>query len=233
MPERDPPGIRYLYGGIQYVILKQMERYYYRYRNQYVDDLQGSQRSFFEIEQEQLRFMEGQSDLETGRWWERSWEDSRLPENGGAPYERPVVHRGEEVDVFDWGWLKLTNEGKVTLGNFFLYLEGQRNKTLTNDPPPDIGVRTVVFKLGQAQDGHVTKLLIKGMQRYVDIRIRPLVTLQMPTSKDLNPLGKIAVAIDGKIIPDGKHCFATFTAKVEFNHDRDISASFYLNILIF
>ena len=53
------------------------------------------------------------ADHKTGRWWDRSWRDSLLPEKGGAP-ARPWVHTvGEELELFRIGAVHLSNELKL------------------------------------------------------------------------------------------------------------------------
>lgn len=110
-----PPGsLQIEYRGIQgFVVRRLQSRYRSLWRGQI--DLWYDETAMSDAERNAALTELGWAfaDLRTGRWWERSWLDSRRPEKGGAP-ARPWVHtEGEALEVFRLGRVRLTNELKL------------------------------------------------------------------------------------------------------------------------
>lgn len=112
-----PPGSLHVeYEGFQSFLARRLQsRYRSLWRDQidlWYDETNMTDAEFRAAREEiQLGFQ----DLKTGRWWERSWRDSLLPEKGGAP-ETPWVHKvGQEIDVVRIGAFRFTNELKIRI----------------------------------------------------------------------------------------------------------------------
>ena len=110
-----PPGsLQIEYRGVQGFIARRLQsRYRSLWRGQI--DLWYDETALSDAERNAALTELGWAfaDLRTGRWWERSWLDSRLPEKGGAP-ATPWVHtEGEALEVFRVGRVRLTNELKL------------------------------------------------------------------------------------------------------------------------
>jgi hypothetical protein len=125
-PERDsllrqvtltelPPGSLVVeYQGVQGFLARRLQsRYRSLWRSQI--DLLYDETSMTDAERSAAldEIGTGFADLRGGRWWERSWRESLLPEKGGAP-ARPWVHVvGQDLELFRLGAVSVTNELKV------------------------------------------------------------------------------------------------------------------------
>lgn len=110
-----PPGsLQIEYRGVQGFIVRRLQsRYRSLWRGQI--DLWYDETAMSDAERNAALTEMGWAfaDLKTGRWWERSWLESRLPEKGGAP-AKPWVHtEGEALELFRVGRVRLTNELKL------------------------------------------------------------------------------------------------------------------------
>lgn len=54
-----------------------------------------------------------QDDKNGGRWWDRSWFHSMLPEKGGASKERGIIYVGRTYTILDVGIFSLNNTGSI------------------------------------------------------------------------------------------------------------------------
>lgn len=118
-----PPGSLVIeYEGLQSFIVRRLQsRYRSLWRSQVsllYDETSMSDAEYRAANDEiSLAF----TDLKTGRWWERSWRDSLLPEKGGAPAV-PYIHKvGQEIELFRFGGLHLTNELKVRVDRLAVF----------------------------------------------------------------------------------------------------------------
>ncbi len=68
------------------------------------------------------RFCEGKADQAAGGcWWERTFDESLVPESGGAPRGALVVDVGAETDFLTLGGATLTNEGRLRWGKLDIF----------------------------------------------------------------------------------------------------------------
>jgi len=91
------------------------------------------------------RFYEGKADQAAGgRWWERTFDESLMPESGGAARGAVVVDVGQETDFLNLGGATLTNEGKLRWGKLDIFfgptppivLDGSGTLALRQDIAP-------------------------------------------------------------------------------------------------
>jgi hypothetical protein len=85
-----------------------------------------TQMTLFQYEAAQARLYERIADVTMGRWWERSWDASLLPEKGGAPTMPRIEHIGHEIEVFRLGEVAFTTAGKIRVGKLWFYLDDER-----------------------------------------------------------------------------------------------------------
>lgn len=112
------------YGGIQGALVNRILSYHHRYYFRALDDAYNQGRlTQSDIDRISLSYVWGEYESTHGRWWERSFFESFVPERGGAPSTSEVVYVGKERPIFEFGDLTVTNLGKVNLWHTSLYVQ--------------------------------------------------------------------------------------------------------------
>lgn len=116
-----PPGsLMIRYEGVEGVIVRKLER---RMRKLWRDSIQDAYKAemiddvtyraaFTDMYERMADFQAG------GRWWERSWMDSLVPERGGAPARPYTETIGQRLEVFKLGPLSFTNDLRAHVDSF-------------------------------------------------------------------------------------------------------------------
>lgn len=123
---RLPPGsFRVRYEGIESVVVRKIQsrlRKLWRdsisdaYEAEMLDD-DALEAAFTDMYHRLADFGAG------GRWWERSWLDSLVPERGGAPATPVVQQIGQEIELFRLGPLSFNNELRVRVDGLTLRVD--------------------------------------------------------------------------------------------------------------
>jgi hypothetical protein len=128
-PEADAPGtVVRTYRGLQGVLYRRAMGYYHRLATDTLRSLwAGTSISAMQF-QEDLDYVGAQEAdfFAGGRWWERTWRQSLLPEKGGAPATPRVIEIGKEIELFRVGELAFTTEGKLRAGRLSVYLSDDK-----------------------------------------------------------------------------------------------------------
>ncbi len=128
-PECDAPGsIIRMYHGVQSIAVRRLLGYYRRLFTMDVKNhLSGSNSAAFDADDRIQRMADAENDMHSGgRWWQRTWRQSLLPQCGGAPALPRVESVGSEIELFRLGEIVITNEGKLKVGRLSLYLDDDR-----------------------------------------------------------------------------------------------------------
>jgi hypothetical protein len=124
----EAPGSRvYDWDGLEGLARARIVSYGRRLFNQELDARwTKTQMTLFQYEAAQTRLYETIADATMGRWWERSWAASLLPEKGGAPAIPRIEHIGHELEVLRFGEVAFTTEGKIRVGKLWFYIDDER-----------------------------------------------------------------------------------------------------------
>jgi hypothetical protein len=128
-PEEIAPGsLVSSYRGVQSLVVRRLLGYFRHLSSVSMQTRwEKSDESIFDMERSVRRETEDEADLRSGgRWWDRTWRQSLVPSRGGAPAEPTVIAVGQEVELFRFGEVSLTNEAQIRLGRLSLYLDDDR-----------------------------------------------------------------------------------------------------------
>jgi hypothetical protein len=128
-PECDAPGsIIRMYHGVQSIAVRRLLGYYRRiFTTDLKNHISGSNSAAFDLDDRIQRMADAENDLRSGgRWWERTWRQSLLPQCGGAPALPRIETVGAEIEIFRLGEIVITNEGRLKVGRLSLYLDDDR-----------------------------------------------------------------------------------------------------------
>jgi hypothetical protein len=167
------------YGGLQGAIINRILSYHHRYYFAALDAaFNHGYMSLGDVDRISMEYMWGQYDAKYGRWWDRNFFESMVPERGGA--ERPeVCYIGREEPIFEIGEIAFTNTGKLNLGGTEVYI----NKAIV-----DTGsVKSVV-------SGIVRREKFK-ISNYVNVCFKPRINIRT-SLKPENVLSSIELAVD-------------------------------------
>ena len=207
-PTHVAPGSRILdYHGFEgFVIRKLQSRYRSMWRSQLRKQFSEGSMSEFDMTRRDTRMRNAVADMELGRWGDRSWLDAFTPEKGGAPLT-PYVHDiGEDLLVFEWGALSLSNSFRARIDKVALSLDPdpgriyrsqvgasrardhallQRAVLDPHDPDdqPEDGAKFGRLDLGSAQLAFELEPLTKRFLQNTSWRfkVRPRVRLRLPS----------------------------------------------------
>jgi hypothetical protein len=128
-PECDCPGsVIRTYHGIQGIAVKRLLGYYSRL---FSEDMKnrwtGTSESIFQLDRRMERMACAEADMKAGgRWWDRTWRQSLVPEAGGTPALSRIESIGKELEIVRAGEFALTTEGRLRVGRLSLYLDDDR-----------------------------------------------------------------------------------------------------------
>lgn len=128
-PETEAPGsVVRAYHGIQAILVRRALGYYHELLSEDTRTLWDRSQLGISAFQDRcwgVAALEG--DLNAGgRWWERTWRQSLLPEKGGARSGTRVEEVGREIELVRLGEVALTTEGKVRVGRLSVYVDDDR-----------------------------------------------------------------------------------------------------------
>ncbi len=87
-----------------------------------------------------------------GRWWERTWSESLVPEKGGVPRGTTVVASGVDAEVLNIGGLVLTTDGRIRLEGFAIRIQDFRTylfrRSAETPQGRNVEVQPVVLEFG-------------------------------------------------------------------------------------
>lgn len=119
--QRLPPGsLQFRYKGFHEVLVRNVRRHMKKLWREYLRDAwEAEAMDFDQRVAEYTKMYEAMTDLDAGgRWWERSWMDSLMPEHGGAPFRPLVQDIGQTTEFLDLGPLALTTDARVHVSGF-------------------------------------------------------------------------------------------------------------------
>lgn len=157
------PGQRIIeYEGLQGAIVSRVLSYHHRYYFAAVNEgLVHGYLSLGDVDRISYAYTCGEHDAKYGRWWDRNFFESMVPEKGGAP-EPEVCHIGRELTIFEIGGVALTNKGKLNFGKTEFYIQKAEIDTGS--------VKSVVT-------GIVRRERFK-ISNYLDVSFRPRVNIR-------------------------------------------------------
>lgn len=228
-PRHFAPGeIVYEYGGLQGVLLNRVASYQHRFFGRSLDAaFNGSSMSLADRSRIEEAFWSSEVDAKWGRWWERSWRESLVPEQGGAgpPLIIPV---GVERTMFEFAGFEITNTGKIRLGDTDIYL----HRTVVEDRE----VRSVISGIVHHREFRLADVL--------EVSVRPKVNIR-GSIKPREVISSVALDFNAKLSTPGSTCpFCAFhthagrpllvlSASCEYEPATNVgSAHFQLVILI-
>ena len=128
-PDYDCPGsVVHAYRGVASIAVRRALGYYRRF---FADEMKNrwflGNDTVFDVERRMQLMANATADLSSGgRWWDRTWRESLVPQEGGAPAGPRLDVRGEEIELFHVGEFSLSNSGRFTAGRLSLYLDDDR-----------------------------------------------------------------------------------------------------------
>lgn len=107
-----PPGsFTYQYGGLYKVIVKESNRFFKnKWRDQEIELLDNGNVNYTTFIRRQIHINSFLNDWRYGPpWWTRGWMHSMAPQNGGAPEEITIFHKGSSYLLVNTPLFSLSN----------------------------------------------------------------------------------------------------------------------------
>lgn len=174
-PKEYAPGeIHLKYDGIEGVIVGKLLFYQRRLWSLSIDNAYNHGGISYQEYQARLQQRADlESDAQQERWWDRTWYQSLIPEQGGAAPTKTIVI-GKELAVFEFGEITLSNTGQIRFGDFFFSFYNLSSSTSTDPRNASATTTTtaanVAYGLTHSEDVSITDL--------VQISIKPRVTIK-------------------------------------------------------
>lgn len=179
-----PPGSLVLrYEGIERVVVSKAQgRLRKLWRSSVIDQWEAGILDDDAFEQAQLDMGNALADQKAGgRWWQRDWTASLMPEDGGAPAEPYVQQIGSKIEVLRLGPLSVTNDCRIRLVNRLvsMRLEPTADSPLRKADPTPKAPRVIPGRVQRLPQVKETEDVLPedGRVRWWNVRLQPAASI--------------------------------------------------------